>query len=137
MSYGSSKVSSSGSSSFLSGSGSSSRSGGGGGSSSMSSMSSSSCVLPSVITVNWVELSYPAGVPTSYSGTATLVTTGLYAGLLYEWSGVGHLIGLSWNGAAWEAYSGGVGALAISGPDYCDPTGAYTPIYPVLSLGVF
>lgn len=141
MSYGSSKVSSSGSSSFLSGSGSSSRSGGGGGSSSMSSMSSmssSSCVLPSMVTVNWVRLSYPLGVPTAYSGTATLVTTGIFAGLAYVWSGSGQIIYLNWNGVAWEAYSGGPEVLAISGPDYCDPRGAYTPVAAdVLSLGVF
>ena len=56
MSYGSSKVSSSGSSSFLSGSGSSGRSGGGGGGSSsmssMSSMSSSSCSCNFILDVN-------------------------------------------------------------------------------------
>jgi hypothetical protein len=138
MSYGSSKVSSSGSSSFLSGSGSSGRSGEGGGSSSMSSMSSSSCVLPSMVTVNWVRLSFPLGVPTAYSGTATLVTTGIFAGLVYSWTGSGMIISLFWNGNRWEAYSGGNEVLAISGPDYCDPRGAYTPVAAdVLSLGVF
>lgn len=123
MSYGSSKVSSSGSSSFLSGSG---------------SWSGSSCNLPSVVTVNWVRLSFPLGVPTAYSGTAALVTVGLSAGLLYSWTGSGMIISLFWNGNRWEAYSGGVELLAISGPDYCDPRGAYTPVdASILSLGVF
>jgi len=98
---------------------------------------SSSCVLPSLVTVNWVRLSYPLGVPTVYSGTAALVTVGLFAGLSYSWTGSGQIISLFWNGNRWEAYSGGVELLAISGPDYCDPTGAYTPVFvDVLSLAV-
>lgn len=117
--FGSSKLSSGGSSSFLSG-------------------GSSSCVLPSMVTVNWVRLSYPSGVPTAYSGTATLITTGIFAGTAYSWTGSGQIISLNWNGVAWEAYSGGPEVLAISGPDYCDPRGAYTPVAAdVLSLGVF
>ena len=115
--FGSSKLSSGGSSSFLSG---------------------SSCDLPSVVSVNWVRLSYPLGVPTAYSGTAALVTVGLFAGLAYIWTGSGQIISLYWNGNRWDAYSGGPEVLAISGPDYCDPRGAYTPVFgDVLSLGVF
>jgi hypothetical protein len=78
------------------------------------------------------------GTPTAYSGTAALVTTGIFAGLVYSWTGSGQIISLFWNGNRWEAYSGGVEVLAISGPDYCDPRGAYTPVAAdVLSLGVF
>ena len=118
--FGSSKLSSGGSSSFLSGG------------------SSSSCVLPSMVTVNWVRLSFPLGVPTAYSGTAALVTVGLFAGLAYSWTGSGQIISLYWNGNRWEAYSGGNEVLAIRDLDYCDPRGAYTPVAAdVLSLGVF
>lgn len=94
-------------------------------------------MLPSLVTINWVQLSYPAGVPTVYSGTAALITSGIFAGLAYSWTGSGSVASLVWNVNRWEAYSGGPELLAISGPDYCDPRGAYTPVFvDVLSLGV-
>jgi hypothetical protein len=118
MSYGSSKVSSSGSSSFLSGSGSSGRSTGSNPSSSQSD--GSSCNKPEVVNVFWER---NAGI---YSGGATLNAFGKYV------ASSGDFINIDWKPALnrWEMWDGGGFTIAIKNGDPCDPTGIYTPIDP-------
>ncbi len=117
MSYGSSKVSSSGSSSFLSGS-SSGRSTSSNSSSSQSD--GSSCDKPTVVSVFWER---NAGI---YSGGATLNAFGNYV------ASSGDFINIDWKPALnrWEMWDGGGFTIAIKNGDPCDPTGIYTPIDP-------
>ena len=117
MSYGSSKVSSSGSSSFLSG-GSSGRSTGSNPSSNQSD--GSSCNKPEVVSVLWER---SAGI---YSGGATLTAFGDYI------ASSGDFINIDWKPALnrWEMWDGGGFTIAIKNGDPCDPTGIYTPIDP-------
>ena len=113
MSYGSSKVSSSGSSSFLSGSGSSGH--------------GSSCDKPTIVSVFWER---NAGI---YSGGATLNAFGNYV------ASSGDFINIDWKPALnrWEMWDGGGSTIAIKNGDPCDPTGTYTPVDPdVLSAEV-